>query len=258
MSFPFYLSLLSLFLLGKQLHASGNAFGQAGGEAFVEALKTNKTLEEIHLGNVIVGCTVRLKSSGEEKVVTDLNGMHIKALGVTDWTNEYDRIPAVLPVKQLRENTITSLDLSSKGLGVDGGLILAALIKDNTSVQQLDASKNAMGTAGAKAVGDLLLVNKTIQTLDVSDNSFGKPVTGDQVKLKSSGEMKTVGSISGGQIYDGSNWINPSEFEWESQVPAFCAGVAASPSLISVSTTFRHASASCSISLLTSVFLPCT
>ena len=52
----------------------------------------------------------------------------------------------VIPVKQLRENTITGLDLSSKGLGVDGGLILAALIKDNTSV------------------------NKTIQTPDVSDN----------------------------------------------------------------------------------------
>ena len=49
-----------------------------------------------------------------------------------------------------------------------------------------------MGTAGAKAFGDTLLVNKTIQTLDVSENSFGKPVVGDQVKLKSSGEMKVV------------------------------------------------------------------
>ena len=48
----------------------------------------------------------------------------------------------VVPVKQLRENTITSLDLSSKGLGVDGALILAALIKDNTSVQQLNPFGN--------------------------------------------------------------------------------------------------------------------
>ena len=36
-----------------------------------EALKTNTTVEEIHVGNLVVGCTVRLKSSGEEKVVTE-------------------------------------------------------------------------------------------------------------------------------------------------------------------------------------------
>ena len=74
-----------------------------------------------------------------------------------------------------------------------------------------------MGTASAKAFGDMLLVYKTIQTLDVSDNSFGKP--------------DAFG------------------------IPAFCAGVAASPSLISVSTIFRHTS--CYISLLPSV-PPCT
>ena len=115
-----------------------------------------------------------------------------------------------------------------------------------------------MGTAGAKAFGDTLLVNKTIQTLDVSDNSFGKPQVGDEVKIKSSGEMKVVTTINSGGDHDvkiqgSDSWQDPwtahSEYEWESQVPAFCTGVAASPSLISVSTTFRHALVtSCSIS----------
>ena len=102
-----------------------------------------------------------------------------------------------------------------------------------------------MGTAGAKAFGDLLLRNKTIQTLDVSDNSFGKMQVGDKVKLKSSGEMKIVAdtgwSDGGLKVLGGSDIIKSSGYEWESQVPAFCAGVAASPSLISVSTIFRHA-----------------
>ena len=95
-----------------------------------------------------------------------------------------------------------------------------------------------MGTAGAKAFGDVLHVNKTLQHLNVSNNSFGRPVVGDQVKLKSSGEMKTVnvtyddGDI---EVEGGSDWVKPSEFEWESQVPAFCAGLAASSSLLSVS-----------------------
>ena len=109
-----------------------------------------------------------------------------------------------------------------------------------------------MGTAGAKAFGDMLLGNKTMQTLDVSDNSLGKVQVGDQVKLKSSGEMKVVTkvhSVGGSILVEGGSifGVKPSEFEYEAYgIVALCAGVAASPSLISVSTTSRHAS--CSIS----------
>ena len=99
-----------------------------------------------------------------------------------------------------------------------------------------------MGTAGAKAFGDVLRVNKTLQHLNVSNNSFSRPVVGDQVKLKSSGEMCTVKyAYQSGKVKvtmpDGSTKddVKPSEFEWESQVPAFCAGLAASASLLSVS-----------------------
>ena len=129
-----------------------------------------------------------------------------------------------------------------------------------------------MGTASAKAFGDMLLVNKTIQTLNVSENSFGKPVVGDQVKIKSSGETATVTCVNGngswhpgtvdvkkadGSTLDYVGREGKEQFEWESQVPALCAGVAASPSLISVSTTFWHALA---VIFLTppSSFLPCT
>ena len=98
-----------------------------------------------------------------------------------------------------------------------------------------------MGTAGAKAFGDVLRVNKTLQHLNVSNNSFGKVQVGDQVKLKSSGEMKTVTQLvqtledSNLKVEGGAGWMQQSEFEWESQVPAFCAGLAASSSLLSVS-----------------------
>ena len=97
-----------------------------------------------------------------------------------------------------------------------------------------------MGTAGAKAFGDVLRVNKTLQHLNVSNNSFGKVQKGDQVKLKSSGEMCTVyHAYKDGKIWiikpDGSkqDYVKPSEFEC--QMPAFCAGLAASSSLLSVS-----------------------
>ena len=104
-----------------------------------------------------------------------------------------------------------------------------------------------MGTAGAKAFGDVLRVNKTLQHLNVSNNSFGKVQVGDQVKLKSSGEIRNVIGVSdsyigdcsiqveGGGGYEGRGLFKTSEFEWESQVPAFCAGLAVSASLLSVS-----------------------
>ena len=109
-----------------------------------------------------------------------------------------------------------------------------------SSCTQVEASNCGMGTAGAKAFGDVLRVNKTLQHLNVSNNSFGKVQVDDQVKLKRSGEMKTVtNTYSDGdgdiEVEGVSGYVKPSEFEWESQVPAFCAGLAASSSLQSVS-----------------------
>jgi hypothetical protein len=156
--------------------------------------------------------------------------------------------------------TLTKLDLSGNEIGgfkdgpysdspwkatPEGPAALADGLKANSAVQQLDTSSNSMGTAGAKAFGDTLLANKTIQTLDVSDNSFGKVQVGEQVKLKS-GEMCTVSQVHDslgivGTTASGAHQGWTTDYKWESQVPAFCAGVAASPSLISVSTIFRHA-----------------
>ena len=113
--------------------------------------------------------------------------------------------------------------------------ILYAHTDPHCHVTQVEASSCGMGTAGAKAFGDVLRVNKTLQHLNVSNNSFGKMQVGDQVKLKSSGEMKTVTDIGDGYIEVEDSVGVPSEFEWESQVPAFCAGLAASSSLLSAS-----------------------
>ena len=109
-----------------------------------------------------------------------------------------------------------------------------------------------MGTAGAKAFGDVLRVNKTLQHLNVSNNSFGKVQVGDQVKLKSSGEMCTVTQTpdSDNEVKviraDGSSsgYMKWNLFQWNNEVPAFCAGLAAS-SLLSVSNSMW-----CSVRLL--------
>ena len=104
------------------------------------ALEANKTLEEISVGNVIVGSTVKLKSSGELKVLTKVhsNG-DVEYEGSDGWVKQstFEPIPAVLPLKKLRDNTITKLDLKNSGLGVDGGMMLAAVLKSNSSVTKV-------------------------------------------------------------------------------------------------------------------------
>ena len=112
-----------------------------------EALEANKTMEEISVGNVIVGSTVKLKSSGELCTVTYVNSDGSidvrKADGSTlhyvgrEGNDQFEPIPAVLPLKKLRDNTITELDLSNSGLGVDGGMMLAAMLKSNSSVTKV-------------------------------------------------------------------------------------------------------------------------
>ena len=99
LSFPFPLSLSSVFALGKQLHVNSNALGQAGGEAFAEALKTNSTL-----GSIVIG--------SEDK-------------------------PATIPLKELRENSVDALDFKGKELLVEGGIVLASALKGNSSVTKV-------------------------------------------------------------------------------------------------------------------------
>jgi hypothetical protein len=142
-----------------------------------------------------------------------------------------------IPIMQIRENTITELDLKGsegKRLEAFGGIILAHVFTDNSSLQGLHVSSCSMGTAAAKAFGDMLSMNKTLKTLHVSDNSFGKMQVGDQVKIKSNGVMKIVTEIySDGDIqFDGSSgWTHPSKVDWENLFPALCAGLKSNSTL---------------------------
>ena len=105
-----------------------------------EALEANKTLEEISVGNVIVGCTVKLKGNGELKVLTRVysDGV-VKYEGSGGWVkpSTFEPIPAVLLLKKLRDNSITELGFKNSGLGVDGGMMLAAVLKSNSSVTKV-------------------------------------------------------------------------------------------------------------------------
>jgi Ran GTPase-activating protein (RanGAP) involved in mRNA processing and transport len=228
----------------------------AAAEAVGGMLSENTTLKTLDVsgnsfGKLAVGDRVKLKSSGEMKIVIDSGWSDgsIKIEGDKkikpsefEWESHFPTLCAGLG----RNLALESLDASKNGLGSAGGEALAEALKTNMSLQGLNANSNAMGTAAAEAFGGMLPLNKTLQTLDVSNNSFGrKPAVGNQVKLKSSGEMCTASHVFDNEIYTvekgGNTSFKHSTYEWKSQVPAFCAGVAASQSLTSVSNFFRLA-----------------
>ena len=64
--------------------------------------------------------------------------------------DKFDVLCAV-PVKEMKANSITELDLSGKSLGVEGALVLATYMEDNP-VSILNVSKNDLGPEGAKTL----------------------------------------------------------------------------------------------------------
>ena len=126
-----------------ELEAFGCAFGAEGGKAMAEALEANKSMEQISVGNVIVGSTVKLKSSGELCTIHKMHWTGNPCITLSNGStndvkpSEFELIPAVLPLKKLRDNTITELDFKNSGLGVDGGMMLAAVLKSNSSVTKV-------------------------------------------------------------------------------------------------------------------------
>ena len=87
-------------LLSKntQVGVSGNELGPEGGKAIADVLQTNVVLQSIEIGS---------KDN-----------------------------PAIIPIKQLRDNSVDVLDYSGKKLLSEGGIVLAAAltVTQNTSV----------------------------------------------------------------------------------------------------------------------------
>ena len=88
----------SLAFQKQQVGVSGNELGPEGGKAIADALQTNVVLQSIEIGS---------KDN-----------------------------PAIIPIKQLRDNSVDVLDYSGKKLLSEGGIVLAAAltVTQNTSV----------------------------------------------------------------------------------------------------------------------------
>jgi len=64
------------------------------------------------------------------------------------------------------------LDLTETQLGSKGGLVIAQLLRNNTTLQRLNLTNNAIGTKGMKAIVPELTTNSTLQLLNLSYNNI--------------------------------------------------------------------------------------
>ena len=84
-----------------------------------------------------------------------------------------------IPVKQIRDNAITGMDVKDSKLGPCGGVILAHCLKSNSSVTVVEAFGCAFGAEGGKAMAEALEANKTLNSLHRSKNPESKHCMGN-------------------------------------------------------------------------------
>merc|ERR1711998_506320 len=127
--------ILAAVLEGNQsvqwVSVSGNQLGAEGGKAIADALQTNVVLQSIEIGS--------------------------------------EDNPAIIPIKQLRDNSVDVLDYSGKKMLSEGGIVLAAAltVTQNMSVTTVHVSQNSLGPEGGKALASALQTNPSITTVEV-------------------------------------------------------------------------------------------
>ena len=77
-----------------------------------------------------------------------------------------------IPIKKLRADSLSELDLSGKGVGVPGALVLANLLPVTGALTKLSLAQNKLEVEGTKAICEALEQNKTLKELDISGANF--------------------------------------------------------------------------------------
>ena len=91
-----------------------------------------------------------------------------------DWV--YRGVEGVLrreKTKQLRDGSLTKIDLSSNNIDDEGAKAIGEALKVNTSLTSIILDNNEIGDEGAKAIGEALKVNTSLTKMDLYCNNIG-------------------------------------------------------------------------------------
>lgn len=161
------------------LDLSNNAIGVEGCKALADALPRLEQLEVLVLHDNLIG--VESAKVLAERVMSSAsaakNGSPRKIQGSLDWITVTEKV--ALPVGALKRNDLTSLDLGRQKLGSADAIILAAALKQNTSLTVLEMPYNKIKVEGAKAIAAALtpveggVYNNSLTALNLIGNTIG-------------------------------------------------------------------------------------
>ncbi|XP_078381142.1 uncharacterized protein LOC144663922 isoform X2 [Oculina patagonica] len=151
----------------KQLHLGNNYFSDAGVSPLAEALEVNATLTEMVLWNNNIGCAGASSLAQALKVNKTLTQLHLidNNIGV-------DGARSLAEALKVNES-LKELVLWSNNICDAGTSSLAEALKFNTALTQLRLLFNSIHDAGAESLSEALLVNTTLTQLDLYGNKIG-------------------------------------------------------------------------------------
>lgn len=151
----------------KQLHLGNNYFSDAGTSPLAEALEVNATLTEMVLWNNNIGCAGASSLAQALKVNNTLTQLHLidNNIGV----NGARSLAEALKVNE----SLKELVLWSNNICDAGTSSLAEALKVNTALTQLRLLFNSIHDAGAESLSEALIVNINLTQLDLYGNKIG-------------------------------------------------------------------------------------
>jgi hypothetical protein len=218
------------------LDLSKNELRSEGLSAVSEALKSTSIKQLNIAGNMVTYNTQDhkdmsgvIKFTGDMKDMGSLSSLHLGGNNISEEQmqlfidmDKFDVLCGV-PVKELKADSITELDLSGKSLGVEGALVLSASLKANASgsLSKLDLSKNDLRSEGLSAVSEALK-STSIKQLNIAQNglAYNQPIKKDMSGvIKFADDMKDMGSLASLDISN--NSIGSAQ---EAIIKQICAG----------------------------------
>ncbi|KJE91132.1 hypothetical protein CAOG_009530 [Capsaspora owczarzaki ATCC 30864] len=144
----------------NDLNLRENQLGDAGARAIAETLKVNTTLNWLHLGQNQIG------DAGARAIAETLKvNMSLTYLNLYD--NQIGDAGAQAIAEALKVNTtLTELSLTKD----DGARAIAEALKANKRLSKLRLNYNQIGDGGASAIAEALKVNRTLTEIYLPQN----------------------------------------------------------------------------------------
>jgi len=184
---------LPRFVSLESLDLSRNRAGAEGGKALAEALKVNTVLKSLSIAH------------------NNISGEVAQQLAAVVLASKSLEVLSEVPIKELRADKLTTLELRGKGLGPTEGIVIAELLQGSTALTTLNLQGNSIGgyqegysivytPEGPAAIAKALEVNAAMTALDVGYNSLDEKVALDIVRTVRTNDRMTNLGLAGCKI----------------------------------------------------------